>query len=202
MPGSADHRDMFLNQTWMAEDLNDYDLNHVATRHPKMTDDQWREVYDHAWDQYYSDEHVDTIMSRAFSKGISAGKLMFLLVWFYGGLRHEGLHPLEVGYMRKRYRKDRRPGMAQELPVWFHLKWLGSTLLKHALIVKYYWRWGRIRARLKSDPNARNYMDTAMTPPSDDDIDNLDMLNKTAGSQEAIARANKAKERRQAVSAE
>jgi len=84
MPGSADHRDMFLNQTWMAEDLNDYDLNHVATRHPKMTDDQWREVYDHAWDQYYSDEHVDTIMSRAFSKGISAGKLMFLLVWFYG----------------------------------------------------------------------------------------------------------------------
>jgi len=141
-------------------------------------------------------------MSRAFSRGISAGKLMFLLVWFYGGLRHEGLHPLEVGYMRKRYRKDRRPGMAQELPVWFHLKWLGSTLLKHALIVKYYWRWGRIRARLKSDPNARNYMDTAMTPPSDDDIDNLDMLNKTAGSQEAIARANKAKERRQAVSAE
>ena len=191
LPGSADHRDMLLGQTWMDEDLNHYDLNHPTTRHPNMSEAQWRDTYRHVWDQYYSDEHVETILRRAYASSISPGKLMFLMVWFYGGLTQEGLHPLEVGYIRRKYRRDRRPGLSLEMPGLFHLKWLYGLIASHLRIAELYWKWGRIRARIKADPDARNYTDTAMTPPSDDDLETLDMFNKTDGGEGAVKRARK-----------
>ncbi len=201
LPGSADHRDLMLKQTWMDPDLNNYDLTHVNTRHPKMSKKEWVDIYHKVWDQYYSDEHVETILRRAYANRISPGKLMFLMVWFYGGLKYENLHPLEVGYLRRKYRMDRRPGLPIELPVLFHAKWLFKQIKNHIHIAGMFWRWGRIRARIKADPQARNYMDTALTPPSDDDIDNLEMLSKTAGAAEAVARATKAKARSAKVAA-
>ena len=55
-------------------------------------------------------------------------------------------------------------------------------------------RLGRVRRRLRNDPNARDYMDQALTPVADSDLDTLEMLNVTDS-----ARAAGDKVRRRAV---
>ena len=42
LPGSADHREMYQRGEWMNPDMNLYDVEHVTTHHPRMTDDEWR----------------------------------------------------------------------------------------------------------------------------------------------------------------
>lgn len=45
LPGSADHKTMYLKGTWMDPDMNKYDLNHRVTHHPTMSDDEWDRAY-------------------------------------------------------------------------------------------------------------------------------------------------------------
>lgn len=192
LPGSQDHKDLYLSQTKMDEDLNNYDLNHVTTDHPNMTKQEWQGIYRHAWDQYYSDEHVETILKRAAANHISPGKLLFLILWFYGGITTENLHPLEIGYFRIKSRTDRRPGLPLESPFVFYPKWLWGVAASHVRIAKLALRWGRIRARIKKDPEAaRAYMDTALEPVNDDEMDALEMFTQTEGGQSAVNRARR-----------
>ncbi len=195
LPGSADHRDMQMKQTWMDEDHNKYDLNHVTTRHPTMSKKELEDVYRHAWDQYYSDDHVETILKRGHAKHVSMDALLFMMMWFYGGMIYENLHPLEVGYLRRKYRADRRPGMARELPVIFHIKWLAHTVKVHLRILQMGVRWGRPLLRIKKDQAARDYMDSALQPVTDDEEDELEMFTQSDSAREAVARSAKARAR-------
>ncbi len=43
--------------------------------------------------------------------------MMFLLIWFYGCVTVEKIHPLEGGYLRRKVRTDRRPGLPIENPL-------------------------------------------------------------------------------------
>jgi len=56
----------------MESDLNNYDLEHVTARHPRMTADQWQGIYDRAWHLYYTPEHVATLLRRAKADGVGA----------------------------------------------------------------------------------------------------------------------------------
>ncbi len=69
LPGSADHKKLHLAGVEMARDLNKYDLVHVTTRHPVMSDDELRAVYRKAWDIYYSPEHVERVVRRSKAWG-------------------------------------------------------------------------------------------------------------------------------------
>ena len=48
----------------MDADLNKYDLDHRVSHHPKMSDREWEEAYEAAWESFYSTEHVRTILRR------------------------------------------------------------------------------------------------------------------------------------------
>ncbi len=37
--------------------------------------------------------------------------MMFLLLWYWACEKLEKVHPLQGGYLRRKYRKDRRPTM-------------------------------------------------------------------------------------------
>src|SRR6202046_3771225 len=110
LPGSEDHQRLALSGVGMDPDMNKYDLEHVVTGHPKMSKADWERAYRLAWETYYTPEHMATVMRRAVATGISPGKMMFLLVWFYGCVTIEKIHPLEGGYLRRKVRLDRRPG--------------------------------------------------------------------------------------------
>ncbi len=167
LPGSEDHKKLHEAGIAMDEDLNKYDLNHDVTSHDKMSRENWRETYHKAWETYYTDEHVETVLHRCIATGTSPGKTMFFIVWFKGCIGIEGIHPLEGGFLRIRSRKNRRSGMPLENPLTFHPKNLLQTAWKQLQWITLYLRMRLIYRRVKHDPTRFDYMDTALEPVTD-----------------------------------
>ncbi len=97
LPGSEDHQRLHQQGVWMDPDMNKYDLIHVTTRHPNMSKEQWEQSYQRAWDQYYTLEHVETVLRRAAARDQNLKKVTFLLLWSYGSSNIEKTHPEEGG---------------------------------------------------------------------------------------------------------
>ncbi len=186
LPGSEDHKKLWLAGVPMDPDMNKYDLEHVTTAHPKMSKAAWERAYDLAWDTYYTPEHMETVMRRAAATGISPGKMMFLLMWFWGCMKIEKIHPLEGGYLRRKVRTDRRPGFPVENALLFYPKYAVDLLMKHLSIVRMVWRMARVRRDIKRDPRRRDYMDTALTPATEQDMDELEMFTATDAARHAV----------------
>ena len=78
------------------------------------------------------------------------------------------MDPLEGGYLRRKYRKDRRPGFAMENALRFYPRYAVDFLKKHWLLARLVWHYGRLRRQLKRNPEARNYTDVSLTPVAED----------------------------------
>jgi hypothetical protein len=189
LPGSEDHQKLHKAGVPMDPDMNKYDLEHVTTGHSKMSKAEWEGVYRRAWEVYYTPEHMETIMRRAWATGISPGKMMFLLIWFYGCVTIEKIHPLEGGYLRRKVRRDRRPGLPIVNPLLFYPKYAAEVIAKHIKIAGMIWRMGRTRRAIKRDPNARLYRDLALTPVADEDLGTLEMFKVNDATRAAAAKA-------------
>ncbi len=194
LPGSEDHKKLFTAGVPMDPDMNKYDLEHALVAHPKMSKEEWEETYKLAWEHYYTPEHMETILRRAMATRISPGRMMLFLVWFWGAVFLEKVHPLQAGYGRRRVRTDRRPGFPIENPVLFYPREAWHFLAKHARLAGMIWRLSLLRRRLKRDPAARAYMDEALTPVRDDDLDVLEMFNVTESARAASAKAKTARQ--------
>ena len=167
LPGSEDHQRLHRAGVAMDPDLNKYDLNHITTAHGKMSEEEWYRLYVDAWDRYYTPEHAETILRRAAVSGISTSNILLLMVWFLGALKIEGVHPLECGVLRRKYRHGRRYGMPLE-PAWlFYPKYYLSTAIKWSRWVSLYVKFGLAMRRVDRDPNKDSYTDWAMTADMD-----------------------------------
>ena len=189
LPGSEDHKKLQEAGIEMDADMNKYDLNHVTTGHPKMSKEEWEKVYHDAWDTYYSPEHVETILRRAIATGCSPGKTLFFISWFKSCLGIEKVHPLEGGFIRLKFRKDRRSGLKLESPLLFYPKYWFETLQKQISWITNYLRLRRIYNKIKKDPNKDEYTDIALMPVTDDETETLEMFQ----SEEAQAFINQKK---------
>jgi hypothetical protein len=134
---------------------------------------------------------MERVMRRAGATGISPGKMMFLLLWFWGCVTLEKIHPLEGGYLRRKVRTDRRPGLPIENPLFFYPRYLADLVVKHARILKMIRRIGAVRRDIKRDPNRRAYMDTALMPVSDEEMDALEMFTATESARAAAEKAKR-----------
>ena len=203
LPGSEDHKVLLANGVWMDPDLNKYDLNHRVSHHPKMSDAEWEQVYAEAWNSYYTDEHMETVIRRAAA--VSGGRphaKMRLMLWFYLIYRIEHLHPLEGGIYRLKYRRDRRPGLPIESPLVFYPKRMAEVISKAGryatMIAKAY----RISRRVARDPNRSSYMDLATTPVDMTDMETLAMFHETSGGEAAVAKKKHANALREEFAAQ
>ena len=191
LPGSEDHKKLHLSGTAMDPDMNKYDLEHVCTAHPRMSKAEWEHAYRLAWETYYTPAHMETIMRRAVAVGISPGKMLFLLIWFYGCVTLEKIHPLEGGYLRRKVRTDRRPGLPRENPLTFYPRYALDLVAKHVAIGRLVWRMHRVRRSIKADPKRREYMDLALTPVPDEELDTLDMFKTSDAAKASAAKAKR-----------
>jgi hypothetical protein len=114
LPGSADHKKLYLADVEMERDMNKYDVVHVTTAHATMSNAELLAIYHKAWDLYYSVEHVETVLRRAQEWGYDPRNMMMKLLMFHAVPRLERVHPLEGGLFRRKVRRDRRPGMKLE----------------------------------------------------------------------------------------
>ena len=167
LPGSEDHKKLHEARVPMDEDLNKYDLNHDVTGHSTMSRQEWRDTYHAAWETYYTDKHVETVLRRAIATGTSPGKTMFFIVWFKGCIGIEGIHPLEGGFLRIKVRRNRRSGMPIENPLAFYPKYYSQMLWKQLRWAKLYLRMRLIYLRVRKDPKKLEYMDLALEPVTD-----------------------------------
>ena len=189
LPGSEDHKVLWQKGVWMDPDMNKYDLNHRVSHHPKMSDAEWEEAYRAAWAAYYTPEHVRTILRRSAACRIGRpGTTLTTILWFYLMIAFEGVHPLEGGALRRKFRRDRRHGMPRENPLLFYPRYAGETVVK-------LWRYWRVYRRFKSildealtAPDRWTYTDLAIAPPQADEFEALDLYHATSGGEAALAR--------------
>jgi radical SAM superfamily enzyme YgiQ (UPF0313 family) len=174
LPGSEDHKNLYLKGVPMDPDMNNYDLEHVCTAHARMSDDEWRRVYRDAWARYYTDEHVETVLRRAVVSGIKPRKIADVMSVFSAASRIEGVHPLQCGVLRVKVRTERRHGMPIVNPLLFYpmrtvefvtvvAKWLSLGLRYH-----------RIKKRVVTDPSSKDYVDEATRAVLADGMENDD----------------------------
>jgi radical SAM superfamily enzyme YgiQ (UPF0313 family) len=186
LPGSEDHKKLLMRGVPMDPDMNKYDLEHACTAHPLMAQETWERVYADAWQQYYTDEHMEKVMRRAVVAGISRRKLLDSLVLFSGAARIEGVHPLQFGYVRRKVRTQRRYGMPIVNPLVFY-PWRAYDALRAAgQWLRRMLRYRRILKRVVADPATYTYFDEAMQPVTGDSPDHFvevfaDKIPKTHG---------------------
>ena len=181
LPGSEDHQRLFRSGVPMDADLNRYDLYHITTEHARMSRADWAKAYDMAWRNYYTPAHVETILRRAVATGASGGNTLFLVTWFKGCTHIEHVHPLEGGFLRLKFRRDRRSTLPLESAWSFYPIYWCETVAKQVRWLWMYYRLRMIYLRIKRDPARHQYTDLALTPVTDDEIATREMFrNETA----------------------
>ena len=162
LPGSADHRDLYLRGARLGTDLNDYDSEHAVADHPRMTAEEWRGIYDRAWHLYYSAEHVETLLRRGKAGGPRPQRVAGAIFTFYGSYRFEKVHPLQAGVFRRKVRSTRRPGLPRENWIAFVLKRAFEIVRTYVAGGLYYLWLQRLRKRIEREPGDSAYTDAAI----------------------------------------
>jgi len=98
----------------------------------------------------------------------------------------EGIHPLEGGAVRMKYRLDRRHGLPIEPWGLFHLKLAAEFWWKLKIYGRLAWQGWRIGQKVKNDPKRLEYTDLALEPVLDDEMDKLSLFADTAGGGAAV----------------
>jgi radical SAM superfamily enzyme YgiQ (UPF0313 family) len=122
LPGSNDHQRWWRERRWMDKDFNTYDSAHVAVAPERMTRDELMGAYRSSWNQFYSIEHMVSVL-KVWRHDWSTywNRLFFFAAYLYAsGI--EGLHPMNCGFWTVRHRDDRRSGFAREafVPFWWN----------------------------------------------------------------------------------
>ncbi len=162
----------------MDPDLNKYDLEHATMAHPRMSKRRvGAGVSGFVAAFIIRREHMKTVMRRAAATGISAGNMLFLLIWYYGCVG-AGEDSSAAGRLSAAEvpRTNRRPTLPRENPLVFYPRYIGEMIWKHLRLAREIVHLYGIRRRLKRDPAARSYMDQALTPVTETDAESLEMF--------------------------
>jgi len=170
LPGSKDHQRLQGQGVWMDPDPNKYDLDHRVTHHGKMSDAEWEETYEAAWNTFYTFEHMETVFKRMVALGSNKRMTtLYRLLMYKEFVRFCGVHALEGGLFRTRVRRDRRPGMPLE-PRWSFYPRHAYDLVRTTVgMLTTYVRLRWILRRVWNDPNREQYVDEAITPVTEGD---------------------------------
>ncbi len=188
LPGSKDHQGLVRAGAALDPDMNNYDTQHVTMAHPRMTKEAWEGIYREVWDLYYTDEHVATVLRRARLWGYDAKEMMGKLFAFHAPVVYERLHPLEGGLIRRKARRQRRPGLPIETPFLFYPNLVWESVTKYAGAYAMHRRYRRILDGVLAEPNPEHGIDPAMMPVEQGEEDRLELFTATASAQEYVQR--------------
>ncbi|PDS31924.1 B12-binding domain-containing radical SAM protein [Rhizobium phaseoli] len=191
LPGSEDHQVLWKKGVEMDGDLNIYDVEHVCTAHPKMSKQQWEDIYHEAWSLYYSPDHMKTLLRRAVATGVPLARLVKVLVSFATTVPLENVHPLQSGLLRLKTPSERRPELPRENPLLFWPRFAWETFRKHASLAGTIIGLTISAFLISRDAKSKAYMDQALTPVADDEEETLSLFTKTSGGTAAVSHVRK-----------
>jgi hypothetical protein len=154
-----------------------------------MSDAEWEDAYRAAWKAYYTPEHICTILKRAAQIPNGRPKqITSTMMWFKLMIEQEGVHPLEGGAFRLKYRRDRRRGLPLESPFVFYPRYWGGIAVKTWNYSRFFLRTRRILNEVLNAPDRWTYTDLAIATPRDDEFEQLSLYHATSGGEAALAR--------------
>ncbi len=181
LPGSQDHKELYEQGAPLEPDMNLYDAVHVTTPHPRMSKQELMDVYQEAWDAYYTPEHVERVLRRSKRWKYSTSKLRWMMFSFYCAAKIEQVHPLDGGAFRRKIRRDRRSGLPKENVVLFYTKYLKEILIKHWKFFMHYLIYQQVYNRVLKDPDPLDD-DVAMKPVDWGELDQLELYTNNQSS--------------------
>jgi hypothetical protein len=191
LPGSEDHKVLWQKGEWMDPDMNRYDGEHAVANHSKMSKDVWEQVYRTAWQTYFTRAHMETIIRRAAATNCSMSRLVSAMFLFCYSVPVENVHPLQGGVLRRKYRRDRRPGMPLE-PAWrFYPTFCWHLASKFVSSLRLLIWIHRTRTQIMRDPDRHSYTDQALMPVADDEDETLELLTHSHAARNAVSHARK-----------
>jgi len=198
LPGSQDHKEMVARGVELESDMNAYDSAHVTAPHARMSHEEWAGVYRQAWDAYYTPDHVETVIRRAAQWGFDTNKIKWMMLTFHATATIEGVHPLDSGLFRRKYRDDRRPGWPREGRVGFYARYASEIVTKHWRLVRLYLRYEAARRRALAAGSSVSRRDRATEPVAAAELvsDDLELFTATAAARAAVDRVRERAQRR------
>ena len=101
------------------------------------------------------------------------------------------MHALEGGVVRRKRRRSRRPTLKREPAILFYPKFA----LEMARKAFNYWLGFRqekaLLKRIVNDPDRYNYTDVALQKATEEELDTLDMFQKTRGGIDVVAKKHR-----------
>jgi hypothetical protein len=157
-----------------------------------MSDEEWEDAYRAAWRAYYTPDHVRSILRRVAANRLGRpSTTLSTILWFYLMIAFEGVHPLEGGAFRMKFRRDRRHGLPRENPLIFYPRYLGEIVAKAWGYWSVYRQHKKILNECLQAPDRWTYSDLAIAPPREDELDSLELFSATRGGDMAVAKKRK-----------
>ncbi len=111
------------------------------------------------------------------------------LLLFSACVRFEKIHPLQGGFIRRRYRHDRRHGLPMESALRFYANNLLHNINVYTRLTFLYFHYLFICKRVEWDP--RPYDDLATGEVEEEQLDELQIFTETAGGKDALNTARR-----------
>ena len=140
-------------------------------------------------------------MRRAVASGMRANMIFGMAFAFYSAFSIEGIHPLQGGIFRRKYRLDRRPELPVESRLAFYWGYGRETVSKLSQYLSLMSKYRAARKRVMADPNRAHYTDLALTPVTDEETGTLEIFSATPSAKAAVEKAEKAGRQRDAAAA-
>ena len=191
LPGSEDHKVLWQKSVPMDADMNQYDSEHAVTDHSRMSRQSWEDIYREAWKAYYTPEHMVTILRRGAATNSPISGLSSHLLFFANFVPVENIHPLQGGLLRRKYRRDRRPGLPIE-QIWsFYPNYAWDSIAKYSNLLRKWIDLEWAMQRIRRDPNKHHYTDQALADVTDDETESLELFTHTDDARHAVVHARK-----------
>lgn len=190
LPGSQDHKEMVERGVPLEPDMNAYDSVHVTAPHARMSKAEWQSVYEQAWDAYYTPAHVETVMRRAADWGFDPNKMKWMMLSFHAAAKIERVHPLDSGLFRRKYRRERRPGLRHESALAFYGRYAAQMVRKHWQLVRMYLTYEGARRRALRPVDQDVARDVATEALGAAELNALDLYTVTAAARSAVEKTH------------
>ena len=101
------------------------------------------------------------------------------------------MHPLDAGLIRRKYRRDRRPGLPIESLFVFYPRLALESLRKYSRMAWIFWGFHRIRRRVEKEPDGASYRDVATTPVTPEELESLELYHATPAAETAVIKVQR-----------
>jgi hypothetical protein len=117
-------------------------------------------------------------------------KVKWMMLSFYGAAKVEGVHPMDSGIFRRKYRRDRIAGIPREHPVVFWSRYGWEIVSKH---LRYVWLYLMFHRAYRNAVNGvtPEADDLAMQPVQAQELDTLDLFTATPAAQIVVEKIKK-----------